>query len=75
METSAPPQNQYAMINFGETYLYQEENDDSLIVPLDEFTEENLKFGLESSFPANICALGLSLPQNVAIKKEKIVKS
>lgn len=67
-----PINNQYAMINFGETYLYQEENDDSLIVPLDEFTEENLKFGLESSFPATICALGLSLPQNVAIKKEKI---
>ncbi len=64
--------NQYAMIKFQETYSYQEEKDDSVYVPLNEFTEENLKFGLESSMPATICALGLSLPQNTAIKKEKI---
>ncbi len=64
--------NQYTMIKFQETYPYQEEKDDSVYVPLNEFTEENLKVGLESSMLATICALGLSLPQNTAIKKEKI---
>jgi len=64
--------NHFAMIKFQETYPYQEEKDDSVYVPLNEFTEENLKVGLESSMPATICALGLSLPQNTAIKKEKI---
>lgn len=60
------------MIKFQETYPYQEEKDDSVYVPLNEFTEENLKVGLESSMLATICALGLSLPKNIAIKKEKI---
>lgn len=64
--------NQFAIIKFQETYLYQEEKDNSVYVPLNEFTEENLKFGLESSMPATICVLGLSLPHNTAIKKEKI---
>jgi len=64
--------NHYAMIKFQETYPYQEEKEDSVNVPLNEFTEENLKFGLESSMLATICALGLSLPKNTAIKKEKI---
>jgi len=64
--------NKYAMIKFQETYPYQEENDEHINIPLNEFTEENLKFGLESSMPATICALGLSLPKNTAIKKEKI---
>ncbi len=60
------------MAKFSDIYLYQEENDDSINVPLDEFTEGNLKFGLKSSMVATISVLGLSLPQNVAIKKEKI---
>lgn len=64
--------NQYAMIKFQESYLYQEENDASIKVPLNVISEENLKFGLESSMLATMCALGLSLPQNTTIKKEKI---
>ena len=64
--------NQNAMMEFQELYLYQEETDASIKVLLNEFTEENLKLGLESSMLATICALGLSLPQNTAIKKEKI---
>ncbi len=60
------------MIKFQEKYPYVEENENRIKVPLDEFTEENLKFGLESSMLATIHALGLSIPQNIAIKKEKI---
>ena len=64
--------NQQAMIKFQESYPYKEENEDSISIPLDQFTEENVKFGLESSMVATIYALGLSIPQNTAIKKEKI---
>ena len=64
--------NQHAMIKFQETYPYKEENENSISIPLNQFTEENLKFSLESSMLATICALGLSIPQNTAIKKEKI---
>ena len=64
--------NQDAMIKFQEVYPYKEENEQSIEVPLNEFTEENLKFGLESSMLATIYALGLSIPQNTAVKKEKI---
>lgn len=61
-----------SMIKFQETYTYQEENENSIFVTLDEFTEKNLKVGLESSMPATISALGLNLPKNTAISKEKI---
>jgi hypothetical protein len=64
--------NQNIMIKFQEKNPYQEEKDDSIYVPLNEFTEFNLKSGLESSMLATICALGLRLPHNTAIKKEKI---
>lgn len=64
--------NEDVMINFQETYPYKEENENNINIPLNEFTEENLKIGLESSMLATICALGLSIPQNTAIKKEKI---
>lgn len=64
--------NEDAMIKFQETYPYKEENENSINIPLNEFTEENLKTGLESSMLATIYALGLSIPQNTAIKKEKI---
>ena len=64
--------NEDAMINFQETYPYKEENENSINVPLNEFTEKNLKFGLETSMHATIYALGFSLPKNTAIKKEKI---
>jgi len=64
--------NRNAMIKFQETYPYIDENENSIKVPLNKFTEENLKFGLEVSMPATIYALGLSLPKNVAIKKENL---
>ena len=64
--------NRYAMIKFQETYPYQEEKDDDVYIPLNEITEKNLKVGLESSQLATICVLGLSIPHNTAIKKEKI---
>ena len=64
--------NQYAMIKFKETYLYQEENDNSIHIPLNEFTEKNIRFGLEMSMPATICVLGLDLPKNTVISKDKI---
>ena len=64
--------NQDAMIKFQETYPYQEENEKSIYIPLNEFTEENIKYGLELSMPATIFALGLDLPKNIAISKEKI---
>ncbi len=72
MEKMGISENQYAMIKFQETYPYQEENDISVYIPLSEITEENLKVGLESSQLATICVLGLSIPHNTAIKKEKI---
>lgn len=65
-------ENQYAMIKFQETYPYQEENENSIYVPLNEFTEKNIKFGLESSILATICVLGLNIPKNTAISKDKI---
>jgi len=72
MEKMGISGNQYAMIKFQETYPYQEEKDDNVYVPLSEITEKNLKVGLESSQLATICVLGLSIPHNTAIKKEKI---
>jgi len=64
--------NEDAMTNFQETYIYKEENENSINIPLSEFTEDNLKFGLETSMPATICALGLSLPKITVIKKENL---
>lgn len=64
--------NHQAMIEFQESYPYKEENEDSIKIPLNQFTEKNLKYGLESSMLATICALGFSIPQNIAIEKERI---
>ncbi len=59
-----------AMLKFQETYPYLNEDENSIKVPLNEFTEENLKFGLESSIPATISALGFTIPKNAVINKE-----
>ena len=64
--------NQLAMIRFQETYLYQEENDRSIQIPMSIITEQNVKNGLELSMLATINALGFSIPQNIRIEKDKI---
>ncbi len=50
-----------SMIEFGEKYPYQEENKNSIFVPLDEFTEENMKKSLELSMPASLNVYGFTL--------------
>lgn len=64
--------NKLAMIKFQETYLYQEENDRSIQIPMNIITEQNIKNGLEISMLATINALGFSIPQNIYIEKDKI---
>ena len=64
--------NMYVMKDFQEKYPYIEENENSVKIPLREFTEENLKTGLETSMLATICTLGFTIPQNSMIKKEQI---
>ena len=66
--------NQQAMIKFQESYLYQEENVNSIQIPMNVITETNIISGLELSMPATLNALGFSIPQNTRIQKEKLLK-
>lgn len=64
--------NQQSMVKFQEAYLYQEENEKSIHIPLNTITEANIRYGLELSMLATINALGFSVPQYTAINKDKI---
>ncbi|MBA7514088.1 hypothetical protein ES705_06112 [subsurface metagenome] len=50
-----------SMIEFGEKYPYQEEDENSIYVPLSEFTEENMNKSLEISMPATLNIYGFSM--------------
>ena len=62
------------MIKFQETYPYQEEDENSIQIPMNVITEQNIISGLELSMLATLNALGFTIPQNVRIKREKLLK-
>ena len=66
--------NQQVMIKFQESYPYQEEDVNSIQIPMNVITEKNIISGLEISMPATLNALGFSIPQNTRIQKEKLLK-
>ena len=53
--------NPNSLIEFGKIYPYQEEDDNSIFVPISEFTEENMKRALEISMPATLGIYGFSM--------------
>ena len=60
-------------MKFQESYLYKEEDENSIQIPMNSITELNIKNGLEQSMPATLIALGFSIPQNIRIEKEKML--
>ena len=66
--------NLQAMIEYQESYTYQEEDVNSIQIPPNVITEKNIVSGLESSMPATLNALGFSIPKNKLIQKEKLLK-
>ena len=64
--------NQQVMIKFQESYLYQEEDENSIQIPMNVITEKNIINGLEISMPATLNALGFNIPQNKRIQREKL---
>ena len=64
--------NQQVMIKFQESYLYQEEDENSIQIPMNVITEKNILNGLEISMPATLNAFGFSIPQNIRIQKDKL---
>lgn len=62
------------MIKFQESYPYQEEDVNSIQIPMNVITKLNIKSGLELSMLATLNALGFSIPQNIRIGKEKLLK-
>ena len=64
--------NQQVMIKFMESYLYQEEDENSIQIPMNVITEKNILNGLEISMPATLNAFGFSIPQNIRIQKDKL---
>ncbi len=66
--------NQQAMIKFQESYPYQEENENSIQIPINVIIELNIKSGLELSMLATLSALGFSIPQNIRFEKKKMLK-
>ena len=66
--------NQQVMIKFQESYLYQEEDENSIQIPMNVITEKNIIRGLELSMPATLNALGFSIPQNKRIHKDNLLE-
>ena len=66
--------NQQAMIKFQESYPYQEEDVNSIQIPMNVITEKNIINGLDLSMPATLNALGFSIPQNIRIQKDNLLK-
>ncbi len=66
--------NQQKMVKFQESYPYQEEDVNSIPIPMYVITESNIISGLELSMLATLNALGFSIPQNTRIEKEKLLK-
>ena len=64
--------NQQVMRKFMESYLYQEEDENSIQIPMNVITEKNILNGLEISMPATLNAFGFSIPQNIRIQKDKL---
>ena len=66
--------NQQSMMRFQELYQYKEEDENSIQIPLNVITEQNIINGLEISMLATINALGFSIPHNITIEKKKLLK-
>jgi len=66
--------NQQVMIKFQESYLYQEEDENSIQIPMNVITEKNIIKGLDLSMPATLNVLGFSIPQNKRIQKDKLLE-
>lgn len=66
--------NLQAMIQYQESYPYQEENVNSIHIPPNVITEKNIVNGLKLSMSATLNALGFSTPQNTRIQKERLLK-
>ncbi len=52
------------MAEFTKNFLYQEEREGSVQVPLNEFTEQNMTKSIEQSMPATLRTYGFSLEGN-----------
>lgn len=60
------------MIKFQQIYLYQEEDDNNIQIPIDNLTESNIKRGLETSMLATLQAFGFNVPLYKTIDITKI---
>lgn len=65
--------NPIIMNQFSQKYIYEEENENCIEIPINEITEQNLKLNLEASMPATLGIFGFSL-KGKTLKREDMAQ-